>query len=87
MTKRSSLNIIITLRGIDTLETKEGCNDDDDDDNDTNILDDKTIKAQMIVTTMSLDPNIKILPLVILLGHKSQGLHNHRHLAFCNSYT
>jgi hypothetical protein len=36
MIKRSSQNIITTLRGIDTLETKEGCNDDDDD-NDINI--------------------------------------------------
>jgi hypothetical protein len=41
----------------------------------------------MIVTTMNLDPNIQILPLVIFLSHKSQGFHNHRHLAFYNSYT
>jgi hypothetical protein len=31
----------------------------------------------MIVTTMSLYPNIQILPLVILLGHESQGFNNH----------
>jgi hypothetical protein len=36
---------------------------------------------------MSLDPNIQILQLVIILGHESQELHNHKHLAFCNSYT
>jgi hypothetical protein len=47
----------------------------------------KQLRPQMIVTTMSLDPNIQILPLVILVGHESQGLHNHRHLAFHNSYT
>jgi hypothetical protein len=44
MTKHSSRNIITTLHGIDTLEAKEGCNDDDDD-NDTNILDDQAIEA------------------------------------------
>jgi hypothetical protein len=42
----------------------------------------KQLRPQMIVTTMSLDPNIQILPLVIFLGHKSQGFHNHMHLAF-----
>ncbi len=47
----------------------------------------KQLKPQMIMTTMSLDPNIQILPLVIFLGHESQRLHNHRHLAFCNIYT
>jgi hypothetical protein len=47
----------------------------------------KQFRPQMIVTTMSLDPNIQILPLVILLGHESQGFHNHRHLAFYNTYT
>jgi hypothetical protein len=44
------------------------------------------LRSQMIMTTMSLDPNIKILPLIILLSHESQQLHNHRHVAFCNSY-
>jgi hypothetical protein len=38
----------------------------------------KQLRSQMIVTTMSLDPNIQNLPLIILLGHKSQGLHNYR---------
>jgi hypothetical protein len=47
----------------------------------------KQLMPQMIMTTMNYDPNIQILPLIILLGHKSQRLHNHRHLAFCNSYT
>jgi hypothetical protein len=79
MTKRLNWNIITTLCGIDTLEAKEGHNDDDD--NDTNIPDD-----QSIMTTMSFDPSIKILPLIILSHHESQGLHNHRHLAFCNCY-
>ncbi len=41
----------------------------------------------MIMITMSLDPNIQILPLIILLGHESQRLHNHKHLAFHKSYT
>jgi hypothetical protein len=45
------------------------------------------LRPQMIVTTMNFDPNIQILPLIILLSHESQRFHNHRHLAFCNSYT
>jgi hypothetical protein len=47
----------------------------------------KQLRPQIIVTTMSFDPNIQIRPLIILLGHESQGLHNNKHLAFCNSYT
>jgi hypothetical protein len=42
----------------------------------------KQLRPQMIVTTVSLDPNIQILPLIIFLRYKSQGFHNHRHLAF-----
>jgi hypothetical protein len=44
------------------------------------------LRLEMIVITMSLDPNIQIQQLVIILGHESQKLHNHKHLAFCNSY-
>jgi hypothetical protein len=47
----------------------------------------KQLKPQLIVTTMNLDLNIQIFPLIIFLGHESQRLHNHRYLAFCNSYT
>jgi hypothetical protein len=47
----------------------------------------RQLKPKMIVTIMSFDPNIQILGLVAILGHESQKLHNHRHLAFCNSYT
>jgi hypothetical protein len=47
----------------------------------------KQLKPQMIMTTMSLEPNIQILPSVIFLGHESQGLHNHRHLAFFVIFT
>jgi hypothetical protein len=88
-----SQNIITTLCGIDTSKAEEHCNnDDDDDDNDTDILNEATflmrqVRPQMIVMTMNLDFNIQILPLVILLDHESQGLHNHRHLAFYNSFT
>jgi len=64
---------------------EKGCNDDDDD-NDTKIPN-EALRPQMIVTTMNFDPNIQILPLIILLSHESQRFHNHRHLAFCNSYT
>jgi hypothetical protein len=45
------------------------------------------LRPKMVMTTMSLDPNIQILQVVIILGHESQELHNHKHLAFCNSYT
>jgi len=79
-------NIITTLRWTDISKTEKGRNDDDDDDNDTNILD-GALKPQMTVTTLSFDPNIQILPLIIFLSHKSQRFHDHRHLAFCNSYT
>jgi hypothetical protein len=33
----------------------------------------RQLKPKMIVTTMSLDPNIQILPLVIILGHEYKG--------------
>jgi hypothetical protein len=46
----------------------------------------RQLRPQMIVTTKSFDPKIEILPLIIFLGHKSQGLLNHGHLAFCNTY-
>jgi hypothetical protein len=78
-------NIITTLCGTDILEAAEGCNNDDDKMTLTFLM--KQLRPQMIVTTMNLNPNIQILPLVILLGHKSQGLHNHKHLAFYNSCT
>jgi hypothetical protein len=81
VTKHSKQNIITTLRGIDTSKAELGCNNDDDDNDMTFMM--KQLKPQIV----SLNPNIKILPLVILLGHKSQGLHNHKHLAFCNTYT
>jgi hypothetical protein len=45
------------------------------------------LRPEMIVTTVNLDPNIQVLQLVIILGHKSKELHNHKHLAFCNSHT
>jgi len=38
----------------------------------------RQLRPQMIMTTMNFDPKIQNLPLVILLGHKSQGLHNYR---------
>jgi hypothetical protein len=81
VTKHSKQNIITTLRGIDTSKAELGRNNDDDDNDMTFMM--KQLKPQIV----SLNPNIKILPLVILLGHKSQGLHNHKHLAFCNTYT
>jgi len=31
----------------------------------------KQLKPQLKVTTMNLDPNIQLFPLIILLGHKS----------------
>jgi hypothetical protein len=85
VTKHLGWNIIATLHGIDISKAEEGHNDDDDD-NDTNIFD-EAIKAPNDNDYHEPRPNIQILPLVILLWHKSQGLHNHRHLAFCNSYT
>ncbi len=93
MTKHSRRNIITTLCGINTSEVEEGCNNDDDD-NDTNIPDeaieapnDNDYHERRKKYELSQNPNIQILPLVIFLGHESQGLHNHRHLAFCNIYT
>ncbi len=76
MTKCSGRNIVTTLCGIDISKAEEGRNDDDDDDND--ILD-EVIKAPMTMTTMNFNPNIQFFPLIILLGHESQGLHNHMH--------
>ncbi len=63
---------------------KKGRNDDDDD-NDTNIFF-EALRSQMIVTTMSFDLNIQILPLIILLSHESQKFHNHKHMTFYNVY-
>jgi hypothetical protein len=34
---------------------------------------------------MSFDPNKQILPLVILLGHESQGLHNQHFVIFTHN--
>jgi hypothetical protein len=47
----------------------------------------RQLKPQMIVTSMNIDHNIQIISLIIFLDHKSQGLHNHKHFSFCNSYT
>jgi hypothetical protein len=47
----------------------------------------RQLRPQMIVITKSLDPKIQFLPLIIFLGHESQGLLNHMHLEFCNIYT
>ncbi len=78
-------NIITTLRRTNISKAEEGRNDDDDD-NDTNIHD-EAIEALNDNDYHEPDPNSQILPLIILVGHESQGLHNHRHLAFHNSYT
>ncbi len=52
---------------------KEGHNDDDD--NDTNILN-EAIEAPNDSDYHKLWSQIQILQLIILLGHKSQGLRN-----------
>jgi len=85
MTKHSGQNIIKTLCGTNISKAKERRNDDDDD-NDTNIPD-EAIEASNDSDYHELRPQHQILPLVILLSHKSRRLHNNRHLAFCNSYT
>jgi hypothetical protein len=70
VTKCLKRNIITTLCGANTSKIKEGRNDDDYD-IDTRTFLMRPLRPQMIVITMNLNPNIQILPLVILLGHKS----------------
>jgi hypothetical protein len=85
VTKRSRQNIITTLHGTYISKVEEGCNDDDETMTSTFFM--RQLRPQIIVITMSLNPKIQIMPMVILLGHESQRLHNHKQLAFCNTYT
>jgi len=71
--------------GKNILKMKEGCNDDDDD-NDTNIPD-QAIEAPNDSDYHEPRPQHPNSTINHLVKSWIQGLHNHRHLAFCNSYT